>query len=101
VLNEGLDLAMAFGENWLRPIQSRLAARFPQLEKAELDAYDAACRKAMKFGHEQAAGTTTEAGGDQSEHFRLFEAAVLAKYAWVTPENLSRLFSQGCYYARK
>jgi hypothetical protein len=53
ILNAGLDFAMAFGEDWLQPIQTRLAAHFPSLSRAELDTYNATCREAMFFAHEQ------------------------------------------------
>jgi hypothetical protein len=50
ILNCGLHLAMEWGENWLRPIQQRLAKRFPQLTQSELYHYDSECRAAMEFG---------------------------------------------------
>lgn len=49
VLNSGLDFAMEFGKDWLRPIQERLRAKFSDLTPSELDAYDRACREAMNF----------------------------------------------------
>jgi hypothetical protein len=101
VLNAGLDLAMAFGEHWLSPIQARLAAQFTSLSRAELDTYNDLCRKAMLFGHQQVALKIKEASNDQTAHFQLFRTAVLEKYPWITAKNLKRLFSQGCYYAMK
>jgi hypothetical protein len=101
ILNAGLDLAMAFGEDWLQPIQTRLAARFPSLSRAELDTYNATCREAMFFGHEQVVMKIPEAHKDRSVHFQLFRAAVLARFPWITAKNLSRLFSQGYYYSMK
>ena len=47
-LNAGLELAMEFGQDWLKPIQSRLALEHPQLSAAEPDEADALCRRAMK-----------------------------------------------------
>ena len=90
---------MAFGENWLSPIQGRLSAKFPQLTPDALDAYDRVCRAAMTFGHEQVI-KVQEAKG-KAEQFRLIRDAVLERHPWVTGENLDRLFSQGCYYAWK
>lgn len=101
ILNEGLEMAMAFGPDWLKPIQSRLAERHPGLSAAELDAYEASCRTAMEFGHAQVPQHWNAAGGDKAAAFRRFEAAVLARHPWIDEKNLSHLFSQGCYYAWK
>jgi hypothetical protein len=101
VLNAGLKLAMAFGEYWLQPIQSRLAGTFPELSRAELDEYDSLCREAMNFGHAQVPSSWRSAGGSQREAFRLFREIVLRRYGWVSDDNLSHLFAQGCYYAWK
>lgn len=101
LLNAGLKLAMEFGEDWLAPIQSRLAKLHPELTPAELDEYDAACRKAMNFGHEQVADCLRQAAGSQAEARRRFEDLVRSQFDWIDDANLAHLFSQGCYYAWK
>jgi hypothetical protein len=101
ILNTGLDLAMEWGPNWLAAIQARLAERHPGLNAAELDAYDAACRTAMRWGHAQVAEHWQAANRDGDEASRRFEAAVREQYPWMSEKNLSHLFSQGCYYAWK
>jgi hypothetical protein len=101
VLNKGLDLAMEFGANWLRPIQDRLAVQFPQLSEAELNEYDRVCREAMNFGHTQLVSCWQEAHSEQHQAFEFFRRDVVARYPWVSSTNLSHLFSQGCYYAFK
>jgi hypothetical protein len=101
ILNLGLGLSMAFGPDWLKPIQSRLAALHPELSPAELDAYESACRAAMDLGHAQVPAHWNAAAGDQAAAFRLFERAVLERHPWISEKNLSHLFSQGCYYAWK
>jgi hypothetical protein len=101
ILNIGLDLAMELGEQWLQPIQTRLAARFPSLSGAALDDYDSVCREAMRFGHKQVVLTIRRRNHDLQAHFERFRAAVLVKYPWITRKNLGRLFSQGCYYSMK
>src|ERR1017187_9215139 len=101
VLNKGLDFAMEFGANWLRPTQGRLLAQFPGLSQAELDDYDRVCREAMKFGHSQLVVCWREARSEQLQAFEFFRRDVLARYPWVSDPNLSHLFSQGCYYAFK
>ena len=92
---------MEFGERWLEPIQSRLAAKHPELSPGELDAYDAACRKAMKFGHGLVPKCFRKAKGSQDEAARLFREAVRTRFSWISDATLKHLFSQGCYYAWK
>lgn len=99
VLNRGLDLAMAFGPHWQRPIQGRLAALAPRLTAAERDGVDALCREVMAFGQGRLVGCWRQAHGDQALAAAAFRAEVLARYPWVSAANLTRLFGQACYYA--
>jgi len=101
ILNVGLDLAMEFGKNWLKPIQSRLAERYPTLATKDLDAYDTDCRACMTYANDLIVRCWRETKGSQDESFRLFQERVLGRYAWVSAPNLARLFSQSCYYAWK
>lgn len=101
VLNAGLELALEFGENWLQPIQTRLAQQHPELSSAELEECDAICREAMTFGHEQVRVCWRGAGTSQDEAFRRFRDAVRRRFDWIDDARLSHLFSQGCYYAWK
>ncbi len=101
ILNVGLELAMAFGEHWLSPIQSRLGERFAELSPDQLDGYDAACREAMRVGHEQARLALREHPDSQERAYELFRTKVRARFVWIDDANLSHLFSQGCYYAWK
>ncbi|WP_339844590.1 hypothetical protein [uncultured Halopseudomonas sp.] len=52
-LNEAFHLAMAWGKDWLQPVQGRLAKAHPQLNEKELDHYNSVVQEAMKFGHDQ------------------------------------------------
>ncbi len=101
ISNEGLSLAMEFGEHWLQPIQARLGELFPHLSQAELDAYDAHCRDTMDEGHSLVASVLVECGGPTEDAQPRFRERLLSKYAWISPNNAGRLFSQGCYYALK
>lgn len=100
ILNTGLDLAMAFGADWLKPIQERLARRYATLTKAELDRYDEICRAAMNFGHSEVERVVNSAGADAAS-YDAFERVVLARYPWINARNMTHLFSQGMYYALK
>jgi hypothetical protein len=99
LLNEGLHLAMEWGEDWLAPIQKRLAARHPALSKDELDEVNAICQDAMRFGHGVVYDLFSKSGMETMPED--FEPAMIARYPWVNSKNLSRLFSQGMYYALK
>jgi hypothetical protein len=89
LLNDGLALAMDWGEDWLAPIQNRLARQHPRLSRGELDQLNAACQEAMRFAQETIHAMVRERGTN-----------VLAD-PWATAENTARLFSQGMYYAWK
>jgi len=99
LLNDGLELAMDWGENWLAPIQERLHRRHPHLQVEELDELNAASQEAMKFGHETAYQLVRAKGKniDEGEFLQL----VLVRYAWLSAENKGRLFRQSMYYAWK
>ncbi len=118
ILNTGLKLAMEFGENWLQPIQDRLSKEYPELTRKELNEYNQICQHVMKFGHTLAVEAKTgnrinnpifEKDKKDQEKAELefkkrrneFPSKVREKYEWVDDENLSKLFSQGCYYAMK
>jgi hypothetical protein len=99
ILNTGLSLAMEFGENWLKPIQSRLAALEPNLRPAELEEYNSICQAAMKSSNGWIYSTAEKSG--QEPDRKVWEAEVLSSHPWINKDNLDRLFSQGVYYAGK
>lgn len=99
LLNEGLALAMAWGQDWLMPIQTRLRQRHPALSEQELDEINAFCQTAMKFGHAEALNQAPDQPDDAKK--AAFSIAVKARYPWINDENLSQLYSQGMYYAMK
>ena len=99
LLNEGLALAMDWGENWLAPIQDRLLQLHPRLRRDELDEINAGCQEAMNFGHRTVYAMVREQGADVGPE--AFAPALLARHPWVNAENSARLFSQSVYYACK
>jgi len=98
-LNEGLHLAMEWGEDWLKPIQKRLSKSHPALSEDELNEINTVCQAAMRFGHSAVYELALKSGKDTKQEE--FEATMLARYPWVSSNNLSHLFSQGMYYAWK
>jgi hypothetical protein len=99
VLNDGLALAMDWGENWLSPIQSRLVLQHPQLAPHELDALNAVCQGAMRFALETIHSMVQQRG--KSVLAEDFSPIFLQRYPWASSENTARLFGQGLYYAWK
>ena len=97
--NDGLNMAMEWGENLLQPVQSRLSAKYPSLTPAELDEINALCQAAMKFGHDTVYGLASRSGSKTK--LESFAALMRRRYPWVDAKNISRLFSQGMYYAWK
>ena len=98
VLNYGLHLAMQWGEDWLKPIQSRLGTAYPALSSTELDEINALCQEAMRHGH---AAVLPLANMSDAERIATWRADVLGRYAWVDENNLSHMYSQGMYYSMK
>ena len=99
ILNTGLNLAMEWGKDWLKPIQSRLVIHYPQLSPDELDRYNTLCQEAMKFGHDLIYSLHNQHTTSEIQSY--FRSQLKEKYPWVSDENLGRLFSQGMYYAMK
>jgi uncharacterized membrane protein len=97
ILNVGLDLGMEWGPNSLKPIQDRLAERYPELSVQELDAYAATCRTAMTFGYDEVARLWRFSDWASEGPLRSAQA-IQERYPWISAENLNHLISQGCYY---
>ncbi len=102
ILNYGLRLSMDFGDNWLKPINSRLAEKYPELSKSEALNCDKLCKKinneAHNFVKQNPVKTENTIGFIDPDGFNSF---MLDKFSWIDSENLSKLYSQSCYYARK
>lgn len=93
---------MAWGEDFLRPIQPRLHEAFPALTEDELERYATACRATMERGHAMVGELFAAMGEPQGNAmFERFAAEVLAQWPWISRDNLGRLFSQGCYFTMK
>jgi hypothetical protein len=99
LLNEGLALAMDWGEDWLAPINARLRERHADLSSAELDELNATCQGAMRRGHEAVYARLQEEA--EAPSVDALASVVRAEYPWVDQENLARLLHQSVYYAAK
>jgi hypothetical protein len=85
---------MKWGADFMKPTQPRMKAKHPKLTKKQLDEYDAMARAVMTFGNQY---VYDQPDGDYEQYV----AAVRGQFAWVSDDNLSRLHSQGVYYAHK
>ena len=99
VRNDGLELAMDWGEQWLAPIQDRLHARHPALTRAELDRVDDECRSAMRLGHDTVHGFVRD--GRPALLAESLAPLLRAQFPWISDENVLRLFRQSLYYTTK
>lgn len=102
ILNDGLELHMEFGENWLTDIDNRLSEKHSELSEFDLREADKLCRKIAKISNDFISKNPIKKDGkvvflDYSE----FKTYILNKYGWVNERNLSQLYSQSCYYAMK
>ena len=99
IMNYALDLAQEWGDNWLKPIQGRLAKAFPNISQDELDNYNAIAQDAMQFGHDLVYSMAEKHGNNLDE--TQWKKEYLSHYPWVNDKNLNHLFSTGNYYAWK
>jgi hypothetical protein len=99
LLNEGLGLAMNWGDSWLSPINARLQELHPHLGADEIEACNAACQGAMRLAFETV--HTSMGGESKSLSVDALAPIVRARYPWVSDENVARLLTQGTYYAAK
>lgn len=106
IFNVALKMATEFGPNLMQPIQERLLKEYPQLCPKHLAYYNEITTKARDEGHrfvykqmEQLAAKSETISKSWSK--ALFDVHMQAKFPLIDNENLSHLYSQGCYYCRK
>jgi hypothetical protein len=99
LLNEGLELAMDWGESWLAPINARLHKLHPFLGADRLEECNAACQGAMRLAYETVHVLLCEASAGPS--MEALGEVMRVPYPWVNDHNLARLLRQGTYYAAK
>ena len=102
ILNTALEMSMEFGENWLKPIHERLHKKYPDISSEDLDKLNSICKKVNQFANNYVyKGGSVINGEIEFVNFNQFKKDILLKYSWITENNLSHLYSQSCYYARK
>ena len=102
ILNYGLQLSMEFGQNWLKPINERLATKFPDLLPQQLEEYNVLCKKVHQIAHRFIAENPIRSDeGIEFVDFHQFRQFIQKQYSWLSSANVQRLYSQSCYYAYK
>ena len=99
ILNDGLELSLAFGKNWLQPIQGRLKRYYPALSNQELDYYNEICQNARRTGHVK----MCDVAGKSAQLMSLGEFTNFLKqeYPWASAKVIKAVYNQGLYYVYK
>jgi hypothetical protein len=97
LLNLAMELSLEFGPDWLKPIQSRLLQRCPDLTTEEADALDAFARSARDRAHALINDVINQGRPSEGEAREL----IRTEHPWLSESTFERLWSQGCYYAMK
>jgi hypothetical protein len=72
--------------------------RYPYLSTQELDNYNCIAQETMHYGWSMIDDMSFI---DDPSASATFKSKILERYPCINQDNLSRLFSQGCYYALK
>lgn len=96
ILNAALAMSLEWGENWLKNINERIRAAYPQLTSEDAEILNRWCAEVRSFAYkviEVEYHTPPE---------KLIEPAmpqIKSRYPQLNQENLNHLYSQGMYYA--
>ena len=102
ISNNGLELSMEFGENWLKEINSKLLNEYSDLSEKELNNYNRLCKTVNKTGNDFIRKNPVKTNGKiEFIDIKKFEKFILEKYSWINDKNINKLYSQSCYYAMK
>ncbi|HRI02211.1 MAG TPA: hypothetical protein PLL77_00590 [Pyrinomonadaceae bacterium] len=96
LLNAALELTTEWGENFGKPIDERILAKYPQLTPDEIAALTKISREAEYFIYSLA---ERELAGEISET-EIPQLAV-KEHRWLNAQNTARLTGIGMFYARK
>lgn len=96
LLNTTLELTTEWGENYGKPIDERILAKYPDLTPDEIAALTKKSREAEYFIYSLA---ERELAGEISEG-EIPQLAV-KEHPWLNSQNTARLTGIGMFYARK
>lgn len=96
ILNAALELATEWGENFRKPIDERMKAKFPGLTDGEISDAESIAKTAESRIYELA---EMEERGEISETDITRIAA--EEFPWIDAGQIARLKNIGMYYARR
>lgn len=99
ISNSALKISLTWGPERSTPVATRIAAAHPHLSPADISALE-----------KQSSQVESAAWGSVVEHMKAhgnndpaaretWRKPLLAKWPWLNEDNLSSLWTQGCYYA--
>ena len=102
VKNRALSLSMEFGKFWLMDIQERLSKEFPRLSPANLNSLNKTCKGINKLAQDFIRNNPVKKENEINfMPFERFQKYLVKNHPWISHENVTKLYSQSCYYARK
>ena len=96
LLNTALELTTEWGENYGKPIDKRILAKYPQLTPDEIAELTKMSREAEYFIYSLA---EPELAGEISEGD--IPRFAVKEHPWLNSQNTARLTGIGMFYARK
>lgn len=96
LLNTALELTTEWGENYAKPIDERILAKYPDLTPDDITELTKISRVAESFIYSLA---ERELAGEISESD--IPQLAVKEHRWLNPQNTSRLTGIGMFYARK
>ncbi|MEQ1923376.1 MAG: hypothetical protein ABL952_12790 [Pyrinomonadaceae bacterium] len=96
LLNSALELTTEWGENYGKPIDDRILAKYPDLSQDDIAVLTKISREAEYFIYSLA---ERELAGEISEAD--IPSFAVKKHPWLNSQNTARLTGIGMFYARK
>ena len=95
ILNRALEMATDLYASGFQSVRHRLHWHYLSLAEPELDAYDRACSSAAEHAYGRVRDFWHyDMTAAQWEEARVaWEAAVLERHPWISPQNLRRLWA--------
>ncbi len=97
IANAALNLSLEWGENFGKPINARLIEMFPQVSETQAAELDRLCKEIKRYAfdlyYDMVASNKMNEGTVQQK--------IKTRYPFLDKDNLSRLGTQGMYYAHK
>jgi hypothetical protein len=97
IANAAMELALEWGPHFGEPIQDRLLKKFPAISRARADELEQFCKEVKRFAFDLYFDQVMPGKMSQSAA----QAKIKKRFPFLNRANLSRLDTQGMYYAHK